>query len=564
MMRRTRCLPTLALVSLLAASAPAQLADDAFVDSFVDLGDALHDIGRMLPERPNAGAPFLSADLAGTFLVESDTTVTVTFAGETSHWRNTLGVFTWDGADPPTVLDRQLVFPDASLDVLQPGDTVTLRDALGEPRIFAAGTHLGFFMVADGRKSKDVKKWEATTALIPHDTAASNAAVGKGLATTVDALNPETAHGRADLARRAALVHTPFLLDDAVPTFVLGFESHHRTDARSDHDFNDVVVVVRGAGLEASGDALTMASVHADPDGDGILGTDDAFPEDAARAQVRRVPSRGFTLLALDHGYPEAGDGDFADAVLAMAFDVVTDADGAVKEILGHFHLLARTLGTSDRFGLHMPGLPGDSSGLIQVERFLGDDAVTHQIEAVLRIEDVVVLGRRIEILLNSTSAALPPADTAFGVNNESTLVQRPAASVRMLMTFDAAVDAEDLGPPPFDPYWMVSTSEGEADVHNAGVAGFLLRPPGLPDEAGDDAFLASTGWPWSLVLPAPARFPLQDVAVNTVYPWLVPWAASRGVKKPNWPDKISSKKASLPVEAYLESRPWTIGLPTP
>ncbi|MCB9899389.1 MAG: LruC domain-containing protein [Planctomycetes bacterium] len=559
-----RSLPPLACALLLASNASAAKLDDkAFVDSFVPVDAVIADIGRMLPELPDPGAAFLREDVDAELLVQTASTVQVTFVGETSTWRNTLGVFTWDGADPATIVDRQLVFPDASDDVLDPGETVTLRDGSGYVRLFPAGTHLGFFLVADGKKkSKEVKGWDAPGATIPSANAADNAGVGRGLCTTVDALNPETAAGRADVARRAALFSTPSLLGDSVPTFVLGFEAQDRTDPHGDGDFNDVVVLVRGAGLVASG-ALVLDDAAGDDDGDGVPAASDAFPNDPERAQVRRVPSQGFALLALDHGYPEDGDGDFDDAVLAWAFDVVTDADGGVKELLGHFHLLARSLDGSDRFGLHLPGLPPGATGDVRVERFLGDDDGTHELEALLTVEDVVSDGNRIEILLDDTAAALPAADSEFGVNTGKA-VERSAASVRMLVTFDDPVDAEALGAMPFDPYWMVETGVGEADVHEAGVAGFLSRPPGLPSEDGEDAFLSDSGWPWSLALPAGSRFALEGVPASKVYPWLIPWAASHGQTKSGWTGKMKSKQASLPSAAYLENRPWTIGLPAP
>lgn len=556
----------LALTLCATSAAAAPLDPLAFVDSQLTLSaDQLETVAALLPERPNPTGAFTDQALTTDLLVEEATTISVTFVAETSDQRNSLGWFRYT-TEPLAVSQAQLVFPDARGapdGPLTPGDTGTLKNAAGTPVSFQPGDRVGFFLVADGAKSKEIKSWDASLGGLPHVDGALNADVGRGLCTTLDALNPETAAGREDVARRVALFSAPDLLVGPDDVFVLGFEATDRADPRSDHDFNDLVVLVHSDGLATAG---VLPATLGDPDGDGVSGMADGWPLDAQRATSLRVPPAGFELLAYDRGYPASGDGDHNDLVFGWAVDLVLDAQGDVKDVFLQLHLLARDLGHNDRFGLHLPGLPADASGDILIERFLADDVETHEVELVLRIENVVdIFGRRIEALFPETSVALklaPGVSGPGGVNTTHDVPERPAASARMLMTFDDAVDPVVLGPPPWDPYVVVDTDEGDADVHLSGRDSLPVTwPAGLPVESGAGAYQDADGRPWLLRLPA-GRFALDGKPFEKLHNRWLPWAASRGEQSPDWAERLGKSAAAPPVELFLRPHDWTLGLP--
>lgn len=320
-------------------------------------GDVLRAVHSTLPDGRRVRRALLSPTFDPNLAVSAPTSVEVTFLWDAASFRNAFGYFTWraGGASGATIeiVDRQLVFADASRDALRPGDTVKLRDADGEVRIFEPGTRIGFFVVADGASL------ESPLDDAPSEDPQVNAGLARGVFTTVDALNPEIAAGQPGKARHTAMLSMPgragFLKGQ--PFFVLGMEDARR-DAGADQDFNDLVFVVRSTQVGALGGTHVLTAApdvagDTDPDGDGLHGLQDFFPEDATRGSVA---SHAPTTLAGRDAVP-----------VPVATEQVLDAAGAVREIVATFHRDAQAAAEV----LTLPGLPADARGTVFVERFL-------------------------------------------------------------------------------------------------------------------------------------------------------------------------------------------------
>ncbi len=576
-MKPARAARLLALASvfqvLCLAPATAQIGETDFVDgnSFIP-ESVLLEIGDLLPERANTGSAYLSEAHAPDLLITEDTTLTVHFVWEGSGYKNSLGYFTYT-TDPLTIVDRQLIFPNASLNgkggLLEVGDNSVLRDSSGVPRTFHAGERVGFFLVAKSwPKDSAIANWDALTATLPSLDPATNEASskGKGTFTSVDLLNPENAGNRPDISRHVAMIAQPggdgFLGDE--PYVVVGIEDQDRRNG--DIDFNDVVFLLNASASGAVDTGTTYEPGPPDDDSDGVTGTDDHYPNDAERAHVSVSPAFGWSALGLEDLYPQLGDGDYNDTVLAYRFDTVKNAQGFVKEILGTFHLLARGASLDHRLGIHFPGLPSDATGTIQVERFLSDDDETHVVEPVTPMEDLINLeSRRLETVLPHSSLAMPNVPGKFVVNTDPLgTIDRMGASSRFLMTFDTAIDPALLGQAPYDIYWLVNDGFDWVDIHLAGQDAFDDHPEGYPDETGPTAFLDAAGYPWLLDVPYAWQFPLESISVFDAFPHFKGWAASHGTSQSDWYETPVNADTGHPTEAYLVSRDWSVKLPTP
>ena len=116
--------------------------------------------------------------------------------------------------------------------------------------------------------------------------------------------------------------------------------------------------------------ALDTAANHGysgdpDSDGDGVLNINDHYPDDPDRAFRRREPNVGYTVLGMEDNYPSIGDADYNDAVLAYAFEIVTDANNQIRDTVGMFHLIARGAAFDAAVGLRIPNLPQSVTGTI-------------------------------------------------------------------------------------------------------------------------------------------------------------------------------------------------------
>lgn len=563
------------IVSILVLLGLCQVARPAVVaaaDEIVAVPRELVDlIGELLPEQSSAGAAFVSEVYSPNLRFTAQATVDITFIWEGAGYRNTLGYFTYtENADgSTTVHDADLLIRDASFPVVQTGLRRYLLGPDGKPRLFEPGERVGFFVIADGWSTVPaVRSWKYATPGIPAADGGKNRTIGRGLYTTLNRINPEFADLKPDAARHVAMIKLdgqPGFLEGE-PFFLTGFEDLNRAGG-SDNDFNDLVFVTHATPITAVEATEVLRYTPGDPDGDGIEGTLDAYPNDGSRAFRNRYPAAGHNQLALEDHYPVPGDADFNDAVIAYAYEVVSSAKGDVTDILGTFHLVARGAAFDHRFGLHLPGVPEMARGEVRIERFLGGDTAKHQVEPARGLEEVIELDqRRIPDIFPSTRAALPPVAGAEVSNTQSIEPENDAASARVHIRLDTPVPAAVLGSLPYDLYFSVIHAGHERDVHRVGVAGFTDRPRWLPVESGSGAFIDADGFPFVMEVPLGWRFPLERVGIAAAYPAFTSWRTSKGAKDRDWflRPTTSAKRVASSIADNVPVRDWSVQLPTP
>lgn len=557
----------LPVLGLLAGPSAAQ-------DFFVDVPQAvLTTVGDLLPEQSSAGAAFVSGSYSPNLVFDQDATVDVIFVWEGAGYRNTLGWFSFveetDGS--VTVIESNLIIPDASFPPqgsLATGSAYTLRDTFGVARVFTSGERVGFFVVADGWSLEPLVQ-DFVSGSIPSSDPAINAGFGRGCYTSLDKLNPEYQGGASELARHLAMLWLPaepgFLDDEA---FLLsGFEDLRRDSPGCDNDFNDLVFLVDASPIEAIDQTPAFNFSPGDPDGDGVIGISDHYPSDGDRAFLTRMPANSERVVACEDRYPWIGDADFNDLVLAYHIETVSNAAGGITDLLLTLHLVARGATYEHSVGWHLPGLPASTTGSLSIERFLSDDAGTHQVEPVRTIQQLVTQDkRRIPDLFPLTSVALPPPPGNLLTNTYTGKIDRPAASVRVHLRFDQPIAPAVLGTQPYDLYFSIHHGEELWDVHFPGYPGFPERTGYLPDETSPLSFLDDSGNPWMVELATNWQFPMEQVAIWNAYPSFVPWAESEGEEATDWyaQPELGQGLVSEKLLDYVPSRVWNVGLPQP
>ena len=565
--------PAMTLVGLLATTAPSVAQD--FTVSVPNR--VRKQIGRVLPERSNAGAAFMSEIYATNLVFSAPATARIIFIREAAGYQNTLGYFTYtDNLDGSvTINSADLLIANATQpSVVDRGDGFDLKDAGGSVRTFNAGEKLGFFIIADGNRqaSTIINNWTFDysdgTGTIPSPFPSVNEGRGRGCYTTVSQLNPEMLEGEPDKARHVAMLEMPgksgFL--GGVDYILCGWEDLRRT-GNSDDDFNDLLFVVDATPLSAIAGTPLFAYEPGDPDNDGVRGLNDAFPNDPERATRERFPSSGQTMIAFEDKYPERGDADFNDAVIAYSFEVASNADGNVKDIQGTVALVARGATYDASFGIHLPGLPPTATGTITIERF-ASGSTTSTLAPTRTVESIIANGtRRIEDVIDSTLTLLPPpvgyqfTNTLFAAGTQS------AGSVRVHIEFDTPIPPGVLGPPPYDSFLYVANpnfGNARVDIHLPGWASFTDRATNLPVEEGLSTFIDGSGFPWALEVPSGWRFPMELIDVETAYPMFNGWRLSGGRQNRNWylnPDS-STGFVGATLGELVPVRVWSTGIP--
>ncbi|MFT7464601.1 MAG: LruC domain-containing protein [Pseudohongiellaceae bacterium] len=543
----------LVAISGISASSPAPLSPPIIVEPIpLELWQM---VSRALPEKTNSGLAFLHEQNSAAIELAADGTVSTTFLWETRGLRNTLGDFTYgyDLNQDVLIYDAQLVFPNASLvpdGTMISGDTMSLGDGFGAVRVFSAGTRLGFFLVAGGyNDSLAVRFWDLATPLLPSSDPAANMGEAQGVFTRVDSWYPELAVADVGRSRYVAALSVAGLSDyiGGDPFVLLGFEDLNRNE-NADDDFNDLIITVQSDPPNALMTPQMSSYSDSDSDGDGVSDVEDAYPNDVTRAVVLRYPTTGFHVLGVEDLYPALGDADDNDAVVVFAYELVTDAHGKVKDLQADYHLIAGGSTLDHSLGLHLPGIPSDATGVVQVERFLSDGAATHSVEDPVSVSDLIALSdRRIDNVIPCTIEALPAAAGLVFANTTSTVVETTAASARVSIHFDLALDADALGSVPYDVYFGVDHGL-TYDVHLPGWPGFDDRPPWLPDEQGEGAFLDDEGNPLVIMVPYNWCFPLERTAIWSAYPSFNAWVTSEGTASKDWFDMVNPNAPWLAV----------------
>jgi len=190
---------------------PSDIVNQSFLD----------DVDASLPESkpvPIYNPQYISAGTATDIQLTDSAAVWVTFVAEGAGYRNVLGFYTYDLANPPQtvaqIVNETIIFPNVSARFsggdLMPGDKVKLGD-------FSPGTGIGWFLIANG--------WNGS-------------AVGNGywkVYSNTD-FNPES---------NASDRNHNVLLNDAInERIALGFEDIRRDYASCDQDFNDAIFYV--------------------------------------------------------------------------------------------------------------------------------------------------------------------------------------------------------------------------------------------------------------------------------------------------------------------------------
>ncbi len=180
-------------------------------------------IGNSLPEGypvPTYNPHYITSGYETDIIVDSPADVWVTFVSEGAGYKNVLGFYTYDIANPPTTVPTAsqitIIFPNVSAQNsgggLLAGDKVKIGT-------FTAGTGIGWVLLANAWNSSNGGVGNANWDLFSNPS-----------------FNPEP---QADLQH-----HNVLLQDPDNQRIILGFEDIRRDYSSCDNDFNDAVFYV--------------------------------------------------------------------------------------------------------------------------------------------------------------------------------------------------------------------------------------------------------------------------------------------------------------------------------
>lgn len=494
---------------------PLSMEADVSVSS-----DLLNKISTALPERKNVtltNPDYIANDDGANISITETGEVFVTFLHEGAGYKNGFGYFTYTG-DKPTSrdeIDEIVLLPNASFfnsggdaNGMRVGDTLSLGT-------HSAGTKIGFFVIANGfHSSYGIKPWQSEDWVF----------------YTLKDLNKEVDTNNENLN-----AHTVMLYDDESGNIVLGLEDILRTNQGCDHDFNDLIFMVTATPSTAIDNSqMTVLPENQDSDGDGVLDSNDDYPNDSERAFDVFYPSEeGQGTLAYEDNWPVEGDYDLNDLVVKYRYMETRNSLGRIKALNVVYTLTARGASRANGFALALNNIQSDT----RYEAQLSVDNATATV--LLSEEDSSHLNF---VLASNTETLMPtPAGCNF-YNTDSDCPLAPEVKVEFDLTFTDAKTRTQMGNAPYNPYIYATFDRGR-EVHLPNH-----KPSSRADSArfgsGDDdsnlfdfskTYETNANLPWALNMPYSWLHPTSGDNIVDVYGNYRNWAESGGLISTDW-----------------------------
>lgn len=494
---------------------PLSMEADVSVSS-----DLLNKISTALPERKNVtltNPDYIANDDGANISITETGEVFVTFLHEGAGYKNGFGYFTYTG-DKPTSrdeIDEIVLLPNASFfnsggdaNGMRVGDTLSLGT-------HSAGTKIGFFVIANGfHSSYGIKPWQSEDWVF----------------YTLKDLNKEVDTNNENLN-----AHTVMLYDDESGNIVLGLEDILRTNQGCDHDFNDLIFMVTATPSTAIDNSqMTVLPENQDSDGDGVLDSNDDYPNDSERAFDVFYPSEeGQGTLAYEDNWPVEGDYDLNDLVVKYRYMETRNSLGRIKALNVVYTLTARGASRANGFALALNNIQSNT----RYEAQLSVDNATATV--LLSEEDSSHLNF---VLASNTETLMPtPAGCNF-YNTDSDCPLAPEVKVEFDLTFTDAKTRTQMGNAPYNPYIYATFDRGR-EVHLPNH-----KPSSRADSArfgsGDDdsnlfdfskTYETNANLPWALNMPYSWLHPTSGDNIVDVYGNYRNWAESGGLISTDW-----------------------------
>jgi len=268
----------------------------------------------------------------------------------------------------------------------------------------------------------------------------------------------------------------------------------------------------------------------ADSDGDGVTDCDDDYPSDPTRAYNNYTSG----TAVWEDLWPSKGDYDLNDLVNYYHYNVITNAQNQVVDIIAKFY--ARAVGASlhNGFGFQFDQvLPAQISSVSGYELTQGyillnaNGTESGQNKAVVIVWDDAenVIHRAGGSFFNTLPGS--PAGTADTVT----------LTIHLTSPLSTAI----VGTPPFNPF-LIKDMNRSIEIHLPGYVPTALADPGYFGTLDDDSnpltdryYKTVTNLPWALNIPTNFDYPFEYIDINLAYNYFSAWAESDGLLNLDW-----------------------------
>lgn len=272
----------------------------------------------------------------------------------------------------------------------------------------------------------------------------------------------------------------------------------------------------------------------ADTDGDGVIDTEDAYPNDAKKAYNTLIPGKSQGTLMFEDAWPQSGDYDFNDLVLGYGYTVVTNASNKVVELKGQAVIRAIGANYKNGFGIQLDNLsPSVITSVTGVKTnapsWLNVNA--NGTEAGQTYANVIVI--------DNASRLMPtPVGNKFVNTVSGEAVQKPDTTNFVINFAEDKVNIDEIA---LNPYLIINQNR-TFEVHLADKAPTNKADTRQFGTLDDDSNIGANRFyknknnlPWALDVPAFIPYSIEQKNITSAYVFLAKWAASSGGVYTDW-----------------------------
>lgn len=283
---------------------------------------------------------------------------------------------------------------------------------------------------------------------------------------------------------------------------------------------------------------------ESDIDEDGVIDSEDEYPENAFMAFNTNYPAAGFGTLMFEDLWPGKGDYDFNDLVLNYRYNVVSNAAGNVVEV--KYTFVTRAIGGSlhNGFAFQLDGIPAARIASVTGAKTNGITYTTFNsngTEANQSIANIIVFKNAYELLQHTGGYSFINVDPqAPNVGTDTTVV-----IVKFLVDgvspSEEYTSIEDFTHAKFNPYIIVGQTRGK-EVHLPNRVPSALMNKELFGTMQDNSiptqgryYKTESDLPWALDVTQSIPYTTEKTDFTEAFLKFGAWAASGGTIFTDW-----------------------------
>jgi LruC domain-containing protein len=303
--------------------------------------------------------------------------------------------------------------------------------------------------------------------------------------------------------------------------------------------FADDLVIPGTYWSNPSNNCLPQALI-VDADNDGVQDSDDAYPNDAARAYNNVFPSSGYSTLMFEDLWPTLGDYDFNDYVVDYKINRVTNAANNVVEIKAEFVSRAAGASRPNGFAFSFDGLSGSRITSVSGNKIFTPNPHTFDANGT----EAGQTDAHFVVVSNIFKVLIPQGGGSGGVNTNPSAVRVPNDTTRMTISFNTTTNTTTLSEvtlAKFNPYLIVNQTRG-TEIHLADKAPSSLVNTALLGTADDNSnagankfYKNKNNLPWAINVTSSIPYMKETVDFTKGYNKFIDWSGSNGTSNTDW-----------------------------